>query len=193
MNCIFSISMILGVAPSILLMYIVARNYTIPYVERPLFNDSTLFGLFAIGLVIGSILFFTLMFLNIPFNILYAILVAIIEMMMVVITINIKPLRGKSDSIFYGYSMGLGMSGGLSTGLCFVVSSIIDTVDISIITLLIIPVSTSSMLGACATNVGEGVARCMLTKFTIWGLIFLVIYNIVLETMLWVNSIDGHI
>jgi hypothetical protein len=46
----------IGFAPPISLMLWTLQKYTYPRVERPYFSDPTLFGLFAVGIVLGVIL-----------------------------------------------------------------------------------------------------------------------------------------
>ena len=42
--------------PALLMMYYILRKYTYPAVEDPFFKDSTLFTLFAVGLIEGFVI-----------------------------------------------------------------------------------------------------------------------------------------
>ena len=55
MDLQFGLAMVLGIGPALILMYVILRNYTYPRVEQPFFSDPAFFGLFMVGLVIGSV------------------------------------------------------------------------------------------------------------------------------------------
>ncbi|MBO4797444.1 MAG: hypothetical protein J5494_01545, partial [Candidatus Methanomethylophilaceae archaeon] len=113
MDLVFGLAMILGIGPALALMYLVVREYTYPRVEQPFFSDPAFFGLFIVGLVIGSVLFLALTTFKFASNPIYMVLFAAVEMMAMLIVMNLKRFRGKSDSVFYGYALGLGMSSGI--------------------------------------------------------------------------------
>ena len=180
MDWIFGLAMLLGIGPALILMYLGVRNYTYPKVEQPFFSDPTFFILLVVGMIAGSVLFFAMRVLGFTTNIVYMVLMAVIEVMAMVVVMNLKRFRGKSDSIFYGYALGLGMSCGLATGIVFLVASAIETVDASVVVLVILSVSFSLMLGAVGTTVGEGIARHRVTEFALQAAIPAIIFNILL-------------
>ena len=124
-------------------------------------------------------------------NVVYMVILAAIEAMVLVVVMNLKRFRGKSDSVFYGYALGLGMSCGLSTGIVFVTASTVETFDASVIVLVLISVSMSLMLGACGTTVGEGIARHRVMEFALQAMIPLIIYNILLTVLLQGVELGG--
>ncbi|MBR7153367.1 MAG: hypothetical protein IKD00_06475 [Candidatus Methanomethylophilaceae archaeon] len=193
MQMLFGLAMLLGIGPALILMYLVVRNYTYPRVEQPFFSDPSFFGLFMVGLVAGSVLFFALSMFKLADNILYMVLFAIIEMMVILLIMNLRRFRGKSDSVFYGYGLGLGMSSGLSTGFCFTMVSVVDTIDASVVTLFVISVTLSLIFGACATNVGEGIARNVPFQYLLQGAIPMIIYNMLFTVVLNAGAIGGEI
>lgn len=193
MQMLFGLAMLLGIGPALILMYLVVRNYTYPRVEQPFFSDPSFFGLFMVGLVAGSVLFFALSMFKLADNILYMVLFAIIEMMVILLIMNLRRFRGKSDSVFYGYGLGLGMSSGLSTGFCFTMVSVVDTIDASVFTLFVISVTLSLIFGACATNVGEGIARNVPFQYLLQGAIPMIIYNMLFTVVLNAGAIGGEI
>ena len=193
MQMLFGLDMLLGIGPALILMYLVVRNYTYPRVEQPFFSDPSFFGLFMVGLVAGSVLFFVLSMFKLADNILYMVLFAIIEMMVILLIMNLRRFRGKSDSVFYGYGLGLGMSSGLSTGFCFTMVSVVDTIDASVVTLFVISVTLSLIFGACATNVGEGIARNVPFQYLLQGAIPMIIYNMLFTVVLNAGAIGGEI
>ena len=180
MDMIFGLAMVLGIGPALILMYLGVRNYTYPRVEQPFFSDPRFFMLLVVGMIAGSVLFFALRVLGFTTNVVYMVLMAVIEVMAMVVVMNLKRFRGKSDSIFYGYALGLGMSCGLATGIVFIVASAIETVDASVAVLVLMSVSFSLMLGAVGTTVGEGIARHRVMEFALQAAIPAIIFNILL-------------
>ena len=182
MDMIFGLAMVLGIGPALILMYLGVRNYTYPRVEQPFFSDPRFFMLLVVGMIAGSVLFFALRVLGFTTNVVYMVLMAVIDVMAMVVVMNLKRFRGQSDSIFYGYALGLGMSCGLSTGIVFVVASTIETIDASVAVIVLMSVSFSLMLGAVGTTVGEGIARHRVMEFALQAAIPAIIFNI----LLWV-------
>ena len=193
MDWILGLAMILGIGPALALMFLGVRNYTYPRVEQPFFSDPTFFSMLVVGMVGGSILFFAMVALGFATNIVLMVLMAVVESMAMVVVMNLKRFRGKSDSVFYGYALGLGMSCGMSTGICFVTASTITHVDASVIILVVISVTMSMILGSAGTNVGEGIARHRVMEFALQAAIPLIVYNILLTVMLRGGDLGGSI
>ena len=193
MDLTLGLAMILGIGPALALMYLIVREYTFPRVEQPFFSDPTFFSLFIVGLVEGSILFVLLRMFGFASNVIYMLLFAAVEILAMFVVMNLRRFRGKSDSVFYGFGLGLGMSSGLATGICFTLASVVDHLDASAITMVVISVSLALMLGACGTNVGEGIARNYPTQFILQALLILAAFNIALTVVLQGGEIGGQI
>ena len=191
MDMIFGLAMVLGIGPALILMYLGVRNYTDPRVEQPFFSDPRFFMLLVVGMIAGSVLFFALRVLGFTTNVVYMVLMAVIEVMAMVVVMNLKRFRGQSDSIFYGYALGLGMSCGLSTGIVFVVASTIETIDASVAVIVLMSVSFSLMLGAIGTTVGEGIARHRVMEFGLQAVILVIIFNML--TYGCIQLMDGYL
>ncbi len=191
MDWIFGLAMVLGIAPALALMYLGVRNYTYPRVEQPFFSDPTFFMLLVVGMIAGSILFFVLYGMSLATNIVYMVILAVLEVMVMVVVMNLRRFRGKSDSVFYGYALGLGMSCGIATGLCFITASAIEEWDFSVVVLVVISVTMALVLGSCGTTVGEGIARHRVMEFALQSAIPLIVYNILLTVMLQGGAIGG--
>jgi hypothetical protein len=174
-------------------MYLVIRNYTYPKVEQPFFSDPSFFGLFIIGLIEGSVLYVALNLFKFASNPVYMVLFAAVELMAMLVVMNLRRFRGKSDSVFYGYAIGLGMSSGLATGICFALAKFVESIDASAVTIIVISVSLALILGACGTNVGEGIARHLPMQFLLQGLVLLVAYNLLFTVVLQGGELGGEI
>lgn len=188
MDLIFGLAMVLGIGPALILMYLGVRNYTYPRVEQPFFSDPTFFLLLVVGMIAGSVLFFALRVLGMTANVVYMVLLGVIATLFMVVCMNLKRFRGKSDSVFYGYSLGLGMSCGLSTGIVFVTVSATSEaglgLDLSLVVLLLLSVSMALTFGACGTTVGEGIARHRVMEFALQAMIPMVVYCILMWVVL---------
>ena len=192
MELLLGLAMVLGIGPALALMYLVVRNYTYPKVEQPFFSDPAFFGLFIVGLVEGSLLSMALAIFRFASNPIYMVLFAAVELMAMLVVMNLRRFRGKSDSVFYGYAIGLGMSSGLATGICFFIANAIEHFDASAVTIVVISVSLALILGACGTNVGEGIARNLPMQYLLQGLILLIAYNLLFTVVLQGGELGGE-
>lgn len=193
MDLMFGLAMVLGIGPALAMMYLIVRNYTYPKVEQPFFSDATFFLLFFVGLVAGSVLFFAMSVMGFASNIIYMILMSVVQVLAMVVIMNLKRFRGKSDSVFYGYGLGLGMSSGMTMGISYSMAVLLDDIglDASIIMLVATVVSMTLILGACGTNVGEGIARHRVMEFSLQALLLLVAYNLLLTGMMQAGGTGG--
>ena len=194
MDWILGVAMLVAFAPVFLAMDLVLKNYTYPRVENPFFKDSTFFGLFAVGIVEGAVMAFVIIyfqFMESPIGIIYMILMALLELMAMVVVLNPRRFRGNSDSIFYGYGIGLGMAAGMALGFTYVIANQInsETVDYVGIFLYIVLLSTSMtfIYGASGTNIGEGIARHLPMQFVLQAAIPLAAYNMLFAVM-WTST-----
>lgn len=185
MDTVMGLAMLFGIAPALVLMFLGVRNYTFPKVEQPFFSDPTFFMLFVVGMVEGSIMFMVLRIFNAPNSVILMALIAVIQTMAMVVVMNLKRFRGMSDSIFYGFALGLGSACGLGTGFCYIIYGTLSNsdmaVDPSIVSLLLMTVAMALILGACGTTIGEGIARHQVMEFTLQAMIPAVAFYMLLS------------
>ena len=193
MDLMFGLAMVLGIGPALALLYGVLRKYTYPRVEQPFFSDATLFLMFFVGLVEGSVLFFAMNVFHFASNMFLMILMGAVQVMAMVVVMNLKRYRGKSDSVFYGYGLGLGMSSGMSTGICYTMAAALEgqPLDASVILLPVLAISLGLILGACGTNIGEGIARNRVMEYALQALLFIVAYNMLMTGMMMAGNDGG--
>lgn len=183
--------MLLGIGPALILMYARVRDYTFPKVEQPFFSDPTFFLLFVAGLVEGVVLSCALWVLGFLSNLIYMALLAVVQVLAMVVVMNLRRFRGKSDSVFYGYAIGLGQASGMASGLIFYTIAVTKDFGIdaqSVAFLMIVSVTMSLLVGACGTNVGEGIARHRVMEFSLQALLPLVAYNMLLYGCIQVSG-----
>ena len=176
---IFYIAVAMAFIPTLMLMYVMLRPYTYPATEYSYFSDPSFFILFAVGLVAGTIMF--LVFSYIMGNILALIVYALIQVMAVVVCMNLKRYRGKSDSIFYGYGFGPG------TGLIYWLANSADRLggalgagDYAI--LLILSLSMILQFSSVGVTVGDGIARHIPMQYAVQAMI----YNVIFWAVFWI-------
>ena len=182
---IFYIAVAMAFIPTLMLMYVMLRPYTYPATEYPYFSDPSFFILFAVGLVAGTIMF--LVFSYIMGNILAMIVYALIQVMAVVVCMNLKRYRGKSDSIFYGYGFGLGAGATTGTGLIYWIANSADRLggalgagDYAI--LLILSLSMILQFSSVGVTVGDGIARHIPMQYAVQAMI----YNVIFWAVFWI-------
>ena len=159
--------------PALLMMYYILKGYTYPAVEDPFFKDSTLFTLFAVGLIEGFVIsaFYVKMDIS---NMLIGLLFAVIQVMLILVVLNLKRFHRKSDTVFYGFSLGMGQGVGMAFGVAASLLSVFkDLEDVDVFTWAIVIVfAAQELLLMCSVGatVGEGVARLSLGEFTLQGM-----------------------
>lgn len=159
--------------PALVLMYQTLKNYTYPAVEEPFFKDSTLFTLLAVGLIEGF--FISAFYVKFDFsNMLIGILFALIQTILLLVVLNLKRFHRKSDTVFYGFSLGLGQGVGVAFGMTVSLLSVYHGIsDVDVYTWMIIIVFIAQeilLMTSVGATVGEGVARLRLAEYTLQGM-----------------------
>lgn len=163
---------VLGLGPALILMYAVLRKYTYPAVEQPFFSDPTLFGLFAVGLVAGTIMFVGYTYFYGSWgNIFVAIGFALIYELVKLVVLNLRRFHGKSDTIFYGFGLGLGIGSTLAFGVIFYLASQIEMDTLSWVIVITMGLTQVFLHAGTGTTIGEGVARKRTWEFLLQALL----------------------
>ncbi len=182
---IFYIAVAMAFIPALMLMYLMLRPYTYPATEYPYFSDPSFFMLFTVGLVAGTIMF--LVFSYIMGNILALIVYALIQVMAVVVCMNLKRYRGKSDSIFYGYGFGLGAGAATGTGLIYWIANSAARLGgtlagMDYLVLLTLSFAMILQFSAVGVTVGDGIARHEPMQYAVQAMI----YNVIFWAVFWI-------
>jgi hypothetical protein len=148
----------LGFAPAVVLMYYTLKDYTYPAVEKPFFDDRKVFGIFAVGLVIGTIIYAVQTWFSMAF-IVTALVFAVLEELVKLVILNLPRFQGKLDTSFYGTSLGLGIGATMGFGAAYItVGQIGDLTLTSWAILIVIAVQFVLLHGANGMVIGIGVA-----------------------------------
>ncbi|NLL94888.1 MAG: hypothetical protein GX224_03930 [Thermoplasmatales archaeon] len=177
---------VVAIAPVMLVMYFSLRGYTYPAVEEPYFSDPPLFGLFAVGLVQGTVLFvvytyFVTSWATLVTAIVFAVLLEVVKL----ITMNLKRFHGKSDTVFYGMSLGFGIAAAFAGGMAYYITEgsamLGDGMDVpSWVFVFVYSVMAILLNGATGATIGEGIARKRPWEFFLQALIPAMLFQVVL-------------
>jgi hypothetical protein len=136
-------------------MLLTLQPYTFPRVERPYFSDPTLFGLFAVGMVIGVALYVVALLLPLE----YVLVGFLLEESIKLLIMNMPRFQRRADTPFYAFGLSAGMSATLAFGL---VNRTLVQVGFDPLALVVM-ITYSTMLAllqiGTGTTIGMGVAR----------------------------------
>ncbi len=155
---------IAGFGPSMALLYYTVKDYTYPKVEKPFFDDRKLFAFFALGIVLGMVLFLVESYGEVSSStetvVAVVLVFAVLETLLKLIILNFPRFQRKVDTAFYGLSMGLGISATYAFASVYVsllgleTPTVVDGVVFSLIGLQLV-----LLHGATTAMIGVGVAR----------------------------------
>ncbi|MFP4170026.1 MAG: hypothetical protein ACLFUV_03255 [Methanomassiliicoccales archaeon] len=148
-----------GFGPAIIIMYYTLKDYTYPVVERPFFDDRKAFGIFTIGLVIGTVVFAAQTWVSLEV-LLVALGFAAMEELLKLVVLNLPRFQGKLDTSFYGLSLGLGMGATMGFGAFYLTIGQVDQLaGGSIVLLSLIGLQFVLLHASTGATIGVGVAR----------------------------------
>ena len=156
---------ILGFGPAMSLLYFTLKDYTYPKVEKPFFDDRKLFAFFALGVVLGMVIYAFEAWgrvISSPYTILLLIMgFALMEELMKLVILNFPRFQKKVDTAFYGLSMGLGIAATYTFATVYVFLSDnggkLQVEDVAIAAML--GLLFVLLHGSTTTLIGIGVAR----------------------------------
>ena len=154
----------IALGAALILMYVVLRKYTYPAVEQPFFSDPSLFILFTIGLIEGTIIFvvytYILPWYTVPgLGLVIAILFGAVIELVKLVTLNLRRYSGKSDTVFYGFGLGLGIGAAMGFGLIYYLTSRSEMDTASWIIVMVMALQNIFLHAGTGIRIGEGVAR----------------------------------
>lgn len=145
----------IGFAPPIILMLWTLQKYTYPRVDKPYFSDPKLFGMFAVGIVVGVALYVVSLVLPLEYVIVGFLLEEAVKLMIM----NMPRFQRRADTPFYAFGLSAGMASALAFGI---VNRALTGVGLDVLAISI-TIIYSSMLAllhiSTGTTIGMGVAR----------------------------------
>ena len=182
-DLVMIVSAIAGFAPSMGLMFYTLRDYTFPRAKEPFFDDRKIFAFFALGIVIGMVLFAfeewgrtassteTILVLIIGY--------ALMEESLKLVVLNYPKFQRKVDTAFYGLSFGLGISATFTFATVYASALGLEApsaVDMTAFALL--GVQFVLLHGATTAFIGIGVARGEVKPYFSEAVLIHIAYNI---------------
>lgn len=144
----------IGFAPPVGLMLWSLQPFTYPRVERPYFSDPKMFGLFAVGIVIGVVLF--IVSLAIPA---YVFVGFLLEESLKFMIINMRRFQRRADTPFYAFGLSAGIAAALSFGTVNRTLAIVGFDPLSLVTMVAFSIMIALLQISTGTTIGMGVAR----------------------------------
>ena len=179
------VSAVAGFAPALALMFFTLNNYTYPKVEKPFFDDRKLFAFFALGIVLGMVLFAfeswgqtastseTLILLILGF--------AAMECLMKLVILNFPRFQRKIDTAFYGLSMGLGISATFTFATIYVSAASLETVAaVDMVAFSLLGAQLVLLHGSTTAFIGIGVARGEVKPYLAEAMLVHIAYNLLM-------------
>jgi len=158
------LSLVIGAGPALGLMYFTLKDYTFPAVEKPFFNDKKVFLFFAIGIIVGVIVFGfedwgtrsatpeTAIGLILGF--------AIMEELMKFVVLNFPRFQRKVDTAFCGVGFGLGIAATFSFATVYVFFLDVGNVQIAeVVAGSLLGFMFVLLHGSTTGLIGTGIAR----------------------------------
>lgn len=177
------VSAVAGFAPALALLFLTLRKYTYPAVEKPFFDDRKLFAFFALGIVLGMLIFAfeswgqtvssveTLILLILGF--------AAMECLLKLVILNLPRFQRKVDTAFYGVSMGLGISSTYTFATIYVSALSLETVTaVDMTAYFLMGLQLVLLHGATTTFIGIGVARGEVKPYLAEAMLVHIAYNL---------------
>jgi len=176
-------SAIAGFGSSIALLYYTVSPYTYPKVKEPFFDDSKIFKFFALGIVLGMVLF-GLEEWSIPTGetiVVFVVLYAVMEELMKLIILNFPRFQKKVDTAFYGLALGLGIATTYTFASVYV--SLLDLKNPGLFEMVgysLLGLQFVFLHGATTTMIGVGVVRRDLKGYFSEALLVHLGYNLLM-------------
>jgi len=145
----------IGFAPPLAFMLWTLQRYTYPKAERPYFSDPRLFGMFAVGIVIGAVLYLV----SILFSFEYAIVGFLLEESIKLMIMNMPRFQRRADTPFYAFGLGAGMASALAYGVVNRALAQTGFEALAIVVMVAYSIMLAMLQISTGTTIGMGVAR----------------------------------
>ena len=178
-------SAIASFGPAMGLLYYTLSAYTYPKVEKPFFDDRKVFAFFALGIVLGTILFAVESYgqqSSSQETLVAVVLVfAVFEELLKLIILNFPRFQKKVDTAFYGLSMGLGLAATFTFASIYV--SLLDLASptgLEIVAYSLLGIQFVFLHGATTATIGIGVSRGQVRGYFTQALLTHISYSLLM-------------
>jgi hypothetical protein len=186
---------IIGFAPAMVLFYYTLGAYTFPKAPKPFFDDRKVFAFFALGVVLGMVIFAfeaygstigtleTVLLLIVGF--------ALMEELMKLVILNFPRFQKKVDTAFCGLSMGLGM--GATFTFATVYSYVYDIPDLGAADFVIVGflgILFVLLHSSTSAIVGVGVARGEVKDYFLEAFLIHLMFGLLYESFFVIEVLE---
>jgi hypothetical protein len=203
MNIELFISSIIGFTPAVAILWFTMRQYSWPIVDKSYFDDRKVFGMFAVGIVIGMLIFSFDIFLRgywvgagrfiiVPFLLIYVVGLSTFEELIRLIILNMPRFQLKFDTTFYGVSLGLGMGSIGITAMSFMRFPVGGIINITATLLVLLVFSTSVCLlhASLGGFIGFGCYKGRGWHYLVFAILIHLIFNLLMFPFLSLGNIE---
>lgn len=157
----FPIIAALSFGPALALLYFSLAGYSWPKTDKAYFDDRWIFGLLALGIIVGTIFVYVETgTLRAGGGFLSTIIFMVIEELIVLVILNFPRLRRKGAGRFYGYSLGTSIAAGVALGQYGIVFSGGSSFDLPTLGIILIYTFGLELLGgATGSIIGFAIER----------------------------------
>ena len=176
MDVIPQSSLLLGIIPALILLYIGLKGYEGHYKEKNIFLT------FVLGIILGFFAAISRLLINAPpLIVIYVILFPLFEQLFKTIVLNIGRLHEKRETTIYGLSLGLGF-GSVFTPFLIIAGSSNLRGDIYSLSLIAIgSVGIILFHGATGAYIGYGIYVGKMTRYLMTAVIFQIPFNLIMD------------
>ncbi len=181
------VSAAVGFGPAMFLMYYTLRRYTFPRVEKPFFDDRRVFMMFALGVVLGMVVFVferwggstgaaeTVLLLILGF--------AFMEELLKLIILNYPKFQRRIDTAFYGLALGLGISSTFAFASVYIfLLGPSEPTAVEVAAMVMFGLLFVLLHGSTTAIIGVGVARGDVKGYFSEALLIHVIFGLLYES-----------
>lgn len=157
----FPIIAALSFGPALALLYFSLARYSWPRTDKAYFDDRWIFGLLAVGIIVGTIFIYaenTTLSAGGGFPLI--VIFTILEELIVLVILNFPRLRKKGSGRFYGYSLGTSVAAGIALGQYGIVFSGGSNFDLPTLGITLVYTFGVELLGgATGSIIGYSIER----------------------------------
>lgn len=176
----------LSFGPALALIYFSLASYTYPRSDRVYFDDRWIFGLFSIGIVLGSLFYYTeLRIVGVAGGFLSLSLFLIIQELIVLVILNFPHMRRKGNSRYYGFSLGLSLASGLSLGAYGIELGGTAGINAGVLLILFLYTISAQLMG-CSTGsiIGLSIELSRIPLGIVSSILLQILYNFIVFPVL---------
>lgn len=186
------VSAAVGFGPAMFFLYYTLRKYTFPRVEKPFFDDRRIFMMFALGVVLGMVIFVferwggstgaaeTVLLLILGF--------ALMEELLKLVILNYPKFQRRIDTAFYGLALGLGISSTFAFASVYVfLLGLSEPTAAEVVAMVMFGLLFVLLHGSTTAIIGVGVARGDVKGYFPEALLIHVVFGLLYESFYFVD------